>query len=82
MAALPEHHHLFADGGHGCFEGHGQDERKQRMIKHRPCGDGKKDAQATESKLPESYLPLELDISMDEKWEELVFGDAKPETGA
>jgi hypothetical protein len=73
VAALPEHHHLFAEGG--CFQKHDNDPQKGRTIVHRPCGTGEK--QEVESKLPDSFLPIKLDASMDEAWEKLVFGQSK-----
>lgn len=74
MASLPEHHHLFARGGHSCFKGNKNDPKTGLAIIHRPCGEKE------ESTLPESFLPLPLDEIMDERWENLVFGSSKKVT--
>ena len=76
VAALPEHHHLFAE--QGCYEKHDKDAQGGRIIVHRECGTtGNKEAQETETKLPDEYKPLKLDPSMDRAWEKLVFGNTK-----
>ena len=71
VAALPEHHHLFAEGGHGCFDKHVNIQGQGRRIQHRPC-QGKSNPE--ESKIPETFLPVKLTSSMDEAWEKSIFG--------
>ena len=72
VAALPEHHHLFAEPG--CFDKHEKVDGKRTMI-HRECGVGNfEQANAVETPLPDSFKPIKLDKSMDEAWEKLVFG--------
>ena len=72
VAALPEHHHLFAEPG--CFEGHVNIDGV-RTINHRDCGTGNHEqAKSVETPLPESFKPIKLDSSKDEEWERLVFG--------
>ena len=74
VASLPEHHHLFARGGNGCFKGNRNEPKTGLTIIHRPCGENE------ESTLPKSFLPLSLDAEMDERWENLVFGSSKKVT--
>jgi hypothetical protein len=76
VTALPEHHHLFAEGGHGCYNTFDKPPAGKRIV-HRPCGDPPE--QDTESKIPESFLPVKLDPSMDAAWEKLVFGKSMGE---
>lgn len=59
VASMPEHHHLFYEPG--CFE-----RRDKDQIIHRECG---KDE---ESKMPDSYKPIQLTTEMDKAWESLV----------
>jgi len=59
VASLPRHDHLFYESG--CFDG-----RDKGVHLLRECG---KDE---ESKLPDSYRPLNLTLAMDRSWEVLV----------
>lgn len=63
VAALPQHAHLFPELG--CYV-----ERKEGKLVHRECGVGKQ--KDVESKLPDSYKPIELTEEMDNKWLELI----------
>jgi len=68
VTALPAHHHLFSyDGGHGCYSNTDKTGETWRVM-NRPCG--KKE----ESKIPDYFLPIQLNSSMDKEWENLVFG--------
>jgi hypothetical protein len=63
VASLPEHAHLLSE--HGCYKS---------KTQNRPCGTGMKKHIDTESKLPDSFLPLKITPDMDFAWEKLVFG--------
>jgi hypothetical protein len=73
VASLPEHHHLFAEDG--CFLSFNKDPMLgRRVTKTRPCGTSKKENdRAVESVLPDKFLPIQMDESMDKAWEKLVF---------
>jgi hypothetical protein len=60
VAGLPEHAHLFAEDG--CFVANGKPNRR--------CGGQKGEM---ESKLPDSFLPIQLTPEMDTAWENHVF---------
>lgn len=60
VSALPEHAHLFAE--HGCFVARGEPKRQ--------CGSLTGEM---ESKLPDSFLPIQLTPQMDTAWENHVF---------
>merc|ERR1712071_672353 len=62
VASLPEHQHLFAEGG--CFE-----KIENEKTIGREC-DGVKNK--FESVLPKEYLALDITDEMDREWEELV----------
>lgn len=64
VAALPEHAHLFPELG--CYVKRGED----GVLVHRECGTGRDGH--LESKLPDSFKPLELTPEMDEKWLEMM----------
>jgi hypothetical protein len=57
VASLPEHAHLFSE--HGCFK-----DFKNKTIYHRECAT----SEGVESKLPDSFYPLELTPDQDEAW--------------
>jgi SAM-dependent methyltransferase len=59
VASLPQHDHLFYE--QGCFA-----KRENGEIVHRECGINE------ESKIPESYKPIQLTSDMDKTWESLV----------
>jgi hypothetical protein len=61
VSAMPEHAHLFAENG--CFVSNG----KPKKV----CGGGE---DGMESKLPDSFLPIQLTPEMDTAWENHVFG--------
>ena len=62
VTALPEHHHLFAEPG--CFT-----RNPDRSFKIRNCGyDATDEVLAVESKIPDEFLPIKLDQSMDDAW--------------
>lgn len=68
VTALPEHHHLFAEPG--CFT-----RNRDRSVVIRNCGyDASEDVLAVESKIPDEFIPIKLEQSMDDAWERLVFG--------
>ena len=77
VASLPEHHHLFAEDG--CFKSYRPDPiTRKRVTITRPCGTStNKDEKETESVLPDNFLPIQMDESMDKAWEKLVFGENK-----
>ena len=68
VASLPEHQHLFAEGG--CFVSRGAGE-----LITREC-DGVKNK--VESVLPKKYLTLDITDEMDREWEELVKRNIPP----
>jgi hypothetical protein len=59
VASLPKHAHLFSE--HGCFGG-----RDDKGIAHKECGTER--GGQTESKLPESFYPLEITPEQDDAW--------------
>lgn len=71
VASLPEHQHLFAEGG--CYV-----DTKEGVIITRDC-DGVKDK--VESVLPKEYVSLEITDEMDKEWEELVRKNIPPSEG-
>lgn len=64
VASLPEHAHLFAGQG-GCYVS-----RENGKIVNRECGTGKQEG--LESKLPDSYKPLELTEEQDQAWMDML----------
>ena len=78
VASLPEHHHLFAESG--CDDGKKKNPitGKMKVVKRR-CKTGTKKQIETESALPDSFLPIRLDPSMDTAWDKLIYGDAAKE---
>lgn len=65
VAALPEHAHLFPEMG--CFVNTAKDGRPVQ----RECGTAGKQKDL-ESKLPDSFKPLELTDEMDKKWMDML----------
>ena len=63
VAALPQHAHLFPEVG--CYVN-----RENRKLIQRECGVGKN--AGLESKLPDSFKPLQLTEEMDQKWMDML----------